>query len=86
MTGRSIGGNYWQTFSTNAWRYEDGIYKMTVSNDVHGLGYSCHFNITRYDNGAYKPVALHYEIDGNGNITVFSAQAFSGVYYVVSGV
>lgn len=27
MAGRSIGGNYWQTFSTNAWRYENGIYK-----------------------------------------------------------
>lgn len=86
MAGRSIGGNYWQNFSANAWTYEDGIYKMSIPNDVHGLGFACHLEMTRHDNGKYKPVVLHYEIDANGNITVFSDEAFTGVYYVKSGV
>lgn len=86
MATRSIGGNYWDTFSTNSWRLENGIYKMSISNDLHGLGYACHFQITRQDNGTYKPIALHYEIDAIGNITVFSAEAFDGIYYVISGV
>lgn len=86
MAGRSIGGNYWQNFSSNAWTYEDGIYKMSIPNDVHGLGFACHLEMTRHDNGKYKPVVLHYEIDANGNITAFSDEAFTGVYYVKSGV
>lgn len=83
---RSIGGNYWQDFSTNAWTLENGVYKMEISNDLHGLGHACHLEVTRLENSVYKSVAVHYDIDANGNITVYSGEAFTGIYYVVSGV
>lgn len=87
MGARSIGGNYWGNITTNSWQLNsDGLYQMTIPNDEHGLGYTCHVNITRLDGGVYKPVALHYEISTSGDITVYSKTAFNGIYYVVSGV
>ena len=86
MSARSIGGNYWDNFTTNNWiRGDDGIYTMTISNDVHALGYVCHFHLVRLDNGVYKSAAVHYEINSSGDITVYSKEAFTGIYYIVSG-
>ena len=87
MATRSIGGNYWDNFTTNAWTLNsDGVYTMTISNDLHGLGYGCHLEILRLQGGKYQSVALHYEVDASGNITAYSAEAFAGNYFVVSGV
>ena len=83
---RSIGGNYWDQFTTNSWiRGDDGMYTMTISNDLHGLGMYCHFELTRLDNGCYKSAAVHYEISSTGDITVKSSEPFAGNYFVKAG-
>ena len=87
MGARSIGGNYWKNFTTNDWILgDDGMYTMIIPNDLHALGYYCHFHLTRLHNGEYKSAAVHYEIAANGDITVYSREAFAGIAYVVSGV
>lgn len=87
MGARSLGGNYYTNITTNSWiRGSDGMYTMTILNDYHSLGAYCHLHVTRYDNGAYKPVVVPYEIATNGDITAYSSEPFSGMAYVVSGV
>lgn len=86
MSTKSIGGNYWEAFTENAWQLVNGMYQMTISGNLHGLGYVCHVEIMRYDGGKYYSVPIHYDIDTSGNITVYSAEEFDGIYYVKSGV